>query len=297
MQMAAPSNIGYSLGDPVKTMHKAFDPELSVNHTTFVVFDVETTGLNPAYGHRICEIACVRLKDGRELARFETLLDPGRSISPGAFRVNGIRSDMLLGAPRFEAVSDSVLAMMKDAVLVAHNAPFDLGFLAAELDMAHSPPPVGPVVDTLTLARRAYTFPRNSLSALAQALQIEQIPAHRAMSDVATTGQVLQCLLRELRHRWGVTTLGGLLQFQGGSIPYPLPDLLPLPPTIAEALEQRGLVRMHYIDAKGQESDRVVRPLRVLGRDGYLYLVAHCYQADGLRSFRLDRVVELAIEE
>ena len=91
--------------------------------------------------------------------------------------------------------------------------------------------------------------------------------------------------------------MGGLLQFQGGSIPYPLPDLLPLPPTIAEALEHRGLVRMHYIDAKGQESERVVRPLRVQGRDGYLYLVAHCYQANALRSFRLDRVVELATEE
>lgn len=80
------------------------------------------------------------------------------------------------------------------------------------------------------------------------------------------------------------------------SIPYPMPDRVPLPPTIAEALECRGLVRMQYVDAKGQESERVVRPLRVHGRAGVLYLVAHCYQANALRSFRLDRVVELTTE-
>ena len=71
----------------------------NLTNTTFAILDVETTGLSPAYGHRICELACLRVRDGVELDRFESLVDPGRPISPGAFRVNRITPEMLHGAP------------------------------------------------------------------------------------------------------------------------------------------------------------------------------------------------------
>jgi DNA polymerase-3 subunit epsilon len=273
-----------------------FDPNQSLSGTTFAVFDVETTGLSPAYGHRICEVACLRLRDSVELGRFESLVDPQRPISAAAFRVNRITPDMLLGAPTFDAVAPTLLDMLEDAVLVAHNAPFDLGFLAAELEIATLPPPEGQVVDTLALARRAYSFARNSLPAVADSLAVETGTAHRAMGDVWTTHHVLVRILWDLERRWGVTTLGQLIAFQGGPIPYPHPQALPLPPTIAEALESSGQVRMRYVDARGRETNRVVRPLRVHGRRGYLYLIAHCYERGELRTFRLDRVVELTPE-
>jgi DNA polymerase-3 subunit epsilon len=274
-----------------------FDPHRPLAETTFVVFDVETTGLSPAYGHRICEIACLRLRDGMEQGRLDTLVDPRRPISAGAFRVNQISPDMLLEAPSFELVAQSVLEIMEDAVLVAHNAPFDLGFLAAELEMARELPPQGPVIDTLALARRIYRFPRNSLSALSARLGVEAGPAHRAMADVDTTRNVLVRILWDLNRRWGLETLGQLLDFQGGPIPYPVSDVLPLPPAIGEALENRGRVRMRYVDARGQETERSVRPIRVHGRRGNLYLIAHCYRAEALRTFRLDRVVEMTAED
>jgi hypothetical protein len=110
---------------------------------------------------------------------------------------------------------------------------------------------------------------------------------------VWTTSQVLEQMLWDLDRRWQVTTLGQLLDFQGGPIPYPHPEVVPLPPAIAEALESQGKVQMRYVDARGTETDRLVRPLRVHGRQGRLYLIAHCYQRDALRTFRLDRVVEL----
>ena len=264
---------------------------------TFALFDVETTGLSPAYGHRICEIACLRLEAGIETGRMEALVDPGRSISPGAYRVNRIEPEMLAGAPAFESVAGTVVALMQDAVLVAHNAPFDLGFLALELEIARLPPPEGPVVDTLALSRRAFSFASNSLSAVASALEVQIVPTHRAMVDVEATRQVLEEILRRLDYRWGVTTLGRLLEFQGGTVPYPLPRALPLPPAIAEALESRGQVLMRYVDAKGRETERIVRPIRVTERHGMLYLLAHCQQRGELRTFRLDRVLELAQEE
>jgi DNA polymerase-3 subunit epsilon len=278
-------------------MNETFDAGLPLADTTFAILDVETTGLSPAYGHRVCEVACLRLRDGLEIGRFEALVDPGRPVSAGAYRVNRISPDMLAGAPPFEAVAGEVLALLEGAVLVAHNAPFDLGFLAAELDMARLPPPEGPVVDTLLLSRRIYSLASNSLPAVAAALQVERGPAHRALGDVWTTRGVLEQMLWDLDRRWGVETLGALLAFQGGPVPYPRPRAVPLPPSIAEALEARSTVRMRYVDARGQESDRTIRPLQVHERKGHLYLVAHCHRAEALRTFRLDRVVELVREE
>lgn len=278
-------------------MHRnQFDPHQPLTELTFALFDVETTGLSPTYGHRICEVACLRACDGVAVERFESLVDPGRPISAGAFRVNRITPEMLEGAPPFAAVADPLLALLDSAVLVAHNAPFDLGFLAAELEIAGLPPPEGPVVDTLALSRRAYNFASNSLFAVANALEVETGPAHRAMGDVWTLWNILNQILWDLDRRWQVTTLEQLVAFQGGPIPYPHPSMLPLPPTIAEAIESKGQIRMRYIDARGQETERAVRPLRVSERRGQLYLLAHCYRADALRTFRLDRIVEMILD-
>ncbi len=278
-------------------MNYPFHTDRPLDDTPFAVFDVETTGLNPAYGHRVCEIACLRLQAGLEVGRMEALVDPGRPISPGAYRVNRIEPEMLAGAPTFEMVAGPLLELMEDAVLVAHNAPFDLGFLANELGIANLPPPEGPVVDTLTLSRRVFSFASYSLSAVARSLGVAVEPTHRAMIDVETTWYVLEEIMRSVHQRWGVTTLSGLLEFQGGPIPYPAPLAFPLPPAIAEALESRGRVLMRYVDAQGCETERIVSPLRVAEQNGILYLTAHCHRRDELRTFRLDRVVELVRED
>ena len=204
---------------------------------------------------------------------------------------------MLRGAPPFDAVAAPVLQVLDGAVLVAHNAPFDLGFIAAELEIAHQPPLECPVVDTLSLSRRTHSFHSNSLPVVAEALRVERKPTHRAMADVWTTFFVLERILEDLERRWGVTTLDGLIAFQGGPIPHPHTPAVPLPPTLAEALQSGGQAWMRYVDARGHVTDRVVRPLRVDARQDNLYLIAHCYRRDELRTFRLDRVLELALEE
>ena len=242
-------------------------------------------------------MGCLRVRNGVELDRFESLVDPRRPISPGAFRVNRITAEMLRGAPTFEQVAGPLLQVIEGAVLVAHNAPFDLGFLAAELGRARLPVPGNPVVDTLALARRTYNLARNSLSAVVAALGVTVSPTHRALSDVQATWGVLERIIEDLERRQGITTLGQLIEFQGGPVPYPQARALSLPPTITDALANGGRVQMRYIDARGRETDRLVRPIRVNGRGGVLYLIAHCYRRDELRTFRLDRVVEMALEE
>ncbi len=272
-----------------------FDPGQSLDETVFAVFDVETTGLSPTYGHRICEVGCLRVRNGVELSRFESLVDPRRSISPGAFRVNRITADMLRGAPTFDQIAAPLLQLMEGSVLVAHNAPFDLGFLAVELEMARLPRPENPVVDSLALTRRTYRLARNSLSAVVAALGVEGRPTHRAMCDVWATWGVLERVIEELGHRRGISTVGQLIQFQGGPVPYPPAQDVTLPPTIAEALAKGECVQMRYVDARGRETERLVRPLRVTARGDVLYLIAHCYQRGERRTFRLDRVVEMGL--
>ena len=278
-------------------MRDPFDLDRPLNEVTFALFDVETTGLSPAYGHRVCEIACLCVRGGTETGCFESLVDPERSISAGAFRVNRITPQMLAGARPFSAIAQPLLALMEDSVLVAHNAPFDLGFLAKELEIAMLAPPEGPIVDTLTLSRRIYRSTSHSLSAITRTLELPAEPTHRAMSDVQATRHLLDRILYDLESRWNVTTLAQVIDFQGGPIPYPHLRTLPLPPAMAEALESKGRVSMRYVDANGRETQRVVRPLSISEQRGYLYLTAHCYWRDELRTFRLDRIAEMAVED
>jgi DNA polymerase-3 subunit epsilon len=270
--------------------------DLPLSETAFAVFDLETTGLNPAYGHRVCEVACLRIQNSQEIARLESLVDPERPISAGAFHVNQITPQMLADAPPFEEVAAPLLALMAGSTIVAHNAPFDLGFLAAELEMVGLLPPEGVIVDTLTLVRRLYHFASNSLPAVAAAMAINTGTAHRAMSDVETTSQVLGRILHDIENRWGATTLRELVDFQGGPIPYPYARAVPLPPTIAEALDSGGRVRMRYVNAAGQETSRTIQPLRVREDHGYQYMVAYCYLKGEQRTFRLDRIIEMTAE-
>jgi DNA polymerase-3 subunit epsilon len=286
-----------TLARVVDSYDYSFALEQSLDRVTFAVVDVETTGLSPAYGHRVCEVACLRVRGGEVLDGFEALVNPRRAVSPGAFAVNGITREMLRGAPSFAEIAPALLDVTAEAVLVAHNAPFDLGFLAAEWEIARLPLPEHHAIDTLTLARRTYRFPRNSLVAVAAALGVPVSAAHRAMGDVETTFGVLQHVLRDLAQRRGVSTLGQLLDVQGGAISYPREQALPLPPAIAEALENGGLVHMRYVDARGNVTDRTVKPLRVSAERGNLYLVAHCFSRGEQRTFRLDRVVEMVLED
>src|SRR5262245_63540410 len=107
--------------------------ETPLEGVTFAVVDVETTGLDPAGGDRVCEVAVVRGRAGAILDSWSTLVHPGRSIPRGAQRINNITNTMVRGAPPFAQIASDLLARLEDTVLVAHFAGFDLGFLNREL--------------------------------------------------------------------------------------------------------------------------------------------------------------------
>lgn len=149
-----------------------------------VAFDTETTGLSPA-GERVVELAAVRLERGTR-EEFSFLVDPGVPIPPGAQRVHGISDAMVKGRPPLARVLPDFLEFASGAVWVAHNAPFDIGFLAVGLQRAGLPLPDAPVLDSLELARALQSGPANyKLSTLIRFLRLPGGEAHRALGDAA----------------------------------------------------------------------------------------------------------------
>lgn len=170
--------------------------------TTFVVVDLETTGGSPAAGSRITEIGAVKVCGGQRLGEFQTLVDPGCPVPPFVAVLTGITDAMLLGAPTIEAVLPAFLEWAgPDAVFVAHNAPFDMGFLQHACRETGVPWPGRRVVDTARLARQLVTrdeTPNCKLSSLAAFFGATTTPNHRALADAQATVDVLHGLLERL---------------------------------------------------------------------------------------------------
>ncbi|MGD8533866.1 MAG: DNA polymerase III subunit epsilon [Gammaproteobacteria bacterium] len=162
-----------------------------------IVLDTETTGLEPEQGHRIIEIGCVEMINRRLTGRtFHHYLNPERDIDPGAQEVHGLSREFLSDKPLFGDVADEFLEFVGDAELVIHNAPFDVGFLDAELTRLERDLPamqvLCPVLDTLVLAREMHPGQRNSLDALCRRYQVDnsQRELHGALLDARILAEV-----------------------------------------------------------------------------------------------------------
>ncbi|NJL25414.1 MAG: 3'-5' exonuclease [Calothrix sp. SM1_5_4] len=149
----------------------------------FVAFDLETTGTLPGVD-RIVEVGAVRFVNGEVDAIFSTLVDPQRSIPPGASAVNGITDDMVAGKPRIEELLGPLADFCGDDLMVAHNAAFDFQFLTAEYKRCEVPTPRGVVLCSYLIAKKIFPGLANyKLSTLVQHLQIEASGYHRAEAD------------------------------------------------------------------------------------------------------------------
>jgi DNA polymerase-3 subunit epsilon len=146
----------------------------------FVYLDVETTGMEPEMGDRICELGMIKAVNGEMISEFQELIHPGRKISAEASAVNKITDAMVVGKPYFKQLAPRIREFIDNSVLVIHNAPFDLGFLAVQYGVLGYPRLNNPTIDTLKLARKFYRFPGNRLSDIGRAFKIKADGYHRA---------------------------------------------------------------------------------------------------------------------
>ena len=183
--------------------------EVDLGQLEFAVVDLETTGWSPRVA-AITEIGAVRVRGGArpgEFVRrgeFASLVNPGVPVPPGIADLTGIADWMLTAAPRLGAVLPGLLEFARGCVLVAHNAPFDLGFLVAGCGDCGIAWPGFTVLDTVMLARRVMDpdeVPDCKLGTLARFFGARTAPSHRALADARATADVLGWLIRRLAHR------------------------------------------------------------------------------------------------
>ncbi len=158
-----------------------------------IVLDTETTGLEPEQGHRIIEIGCVELVERRLTGNnFHVYLQPDREIDAAAVEVHGITNEFLADKPRFEDIAKDLTDYLQGAELVIHNAPFDVGFLDAELARVEGFRPTrdySSVLDTLVLARKKHPGQRNSLDALCGRYEVDN--SHRDKHGALLDAEIL----------------------------------------------------------------------------------------------------------
>lgn len=172
-----------------------------------VVLDTETTGLDPNLGHRVIEIGALEVVDRRMTgATYHVYLNPERDIDAGAVAVHGITSEFLADKPRFVDVAQDFLEFVRGAELVIHNAPFDVGFLNAELKRLDDGPlkQYCGVLDTLKLAKETHPGQKNNLDALCKRYQVDNSGRnfHGALLDAQLLAEVYLAMTR------GQETLG-----------------------------------------------------------------------------------------
>ncbi len=177
---------------------------------TLQTLDTETTGLSPAQGHALVEVARVAIVDGVIGDRWSSLVRPGRPIPPDAAAVHGITDAMVAEAPGPSEVGKALREGCGSAPLVLHNASFDLPFLNAMLRGAGLDPLWNPVVDTLGLARGLFGTGNNSLGALAARFSLPRETAHRALGDALTTARLFLVLAERWEKEKGVRGIAEL---------------------------------------------------------------------------------------
>jgi DNA polymerase-3 subunit epsilon len=262
--------------------------ERDITDVFWVCVDVETTGLKVEEGHRVCEVAAVKGTMEGQVSESTSLVNPAMPIPPEAAAVSGISDEDLTDAPAFADIASTAHGFLSDAVIVAHNAPFDAGFLQTEFEIAGLGLPPAPIIDTTVVAQSVLRLPVRNLPGVARALGLEAQPTHRALDDARATREVLLHGLRRLM-RGGARTVGDVVEaLLPAAPPGPRRPDDPLP-VLHEALKNGADMEMTY-EGSGKPSDRVIRPIRLEAYRGRLLLAAYCRERRAPRTFRLDRI-------
>jgi DNA polymerase-3 subunit epsilon len=269
----------------------AFPP---VAQAVFTAFDLETTGLVPGVD-RIVEIGAVRFGLHGEVSAFEALVDPEMPISEGAQRVNGITPDMLAGKPKIPEVLPDFFRFIEGSYPVAHNAPFDAGFVYAAAALHGITAPDFPVLDTRALAEAA--FPRRGsygLAALKRSFSIGSPTSHRALADAeACRALFLLCVGRLAETE--DAGLERLLRLSGPAL-----SMASRPPAdVGRIAELSGFLRagrtveIVYVGGTGEETVRRVTPLSFCTLGGSPALEAFCHLRQEKRTFKVSSILSI----
>lgn len=269
----------------------------NLQEVEFVIFDTETTGLDSKVGDRIVEIAAVKLKAGKKIDVFESLVNPQKEISPGAFAVHHISQEMLENAPDMLEILPVFFEFIQGACLCCYNAPFDMGFLNNELGIiGKSVPKEVVIIDILKMARRLMPdLQRHALWFVADKLGINPSQQHRAMADVEMTAGVFNNFINMLRQK----NISDFLNFSNlfAIEPVLLNELNESKVTqIQRAMDLGTKIKIRYLScASAEVTEREVTPREIRREKNHIYLIGFCGLRNEERYFRVDGILHLEI--
>ena len=263
-----------------------------LSNCRFAFLDLETTGLSPWFGDRICEVGIVLTEGKRIKSTYQQMVNPERPLSPAAASTNGLTDAQLAKAPLFAEVASDVEVLLREAVVVCHNAQFDLQFLDSEFRRLGREIQIPNLIDTLFVAREHFDFPSFTLTNIAGHFGIQNPDAHRALADALTDKGVFFAMMATL-----IQDGKSLDQFIGlyNSPAWPT-ESVQLPTDLGEAIFSGRRMHITYVDKDGERTQRWITPMQVMGLSDYIYLRAYCHLREDERTFRLDRILDVRVE-
>lgn len=211
-----------------------------------ILFDTETTGLDPATGDRVIEVAAIELIDDLPTGQFyHTLIDPERDVPPDSTRIHGFTREDLIGQPKFSEIADAFLDFISDDEMIAHNATFDFGFVNSELALCGKPPlERSRMVDTLVIAKKRFPGLPNNLDALCRryGIDLSERSTHNALLDCRLLAEVYVELMGGRQRGLGLTVSsrsGRAIRYErdANRKPHPIP-----PPSAEEEQAHRAFI-------------------------------------------------------
>jgi len=266
---------------------------LDLANARFAFLDIETTGLSAWFGDRICQVAIVVSEGKRIKETFDSVINPEQPLSPAAACINGLKEEDLAHAPRFEEVVVRIDDLLKDAVVVCHNAKFDMQFFDSEYRRLGREPEFPNLIDTLLVAREFYQLPSYRLPVLAEAFKVTaNFHGSRAQADALTAKNVFFAMMDSLG------SMGKQLEDFIGIYNSPAwpEEGIQLPLELGEAIYSGRRLFIKYMARDGDVSERWITPKQVIGLSDYIYLQAYCHTREAERTFRLDRILNVAVE-
>lgn len=258
-----------------------------IGDVTIAVIDLETTGLDPAAGDEICEMAVVFIRNLTASGEWSSLVRISSPMPAEALAIHGIDDAMLADAPPLGEVISRFRVLTDGCAYLIQNAPFDMAFLQMGMNSLREPELEAPVLDFLNIARRLLPNLDNyKLATICEHLNLLLESFHRALGDARQTAQAFLSLIDVLNLQ--DKTLAEFLEL---SRPIEKPQL----PLVEDAIRRKERILIEYEDGKGEVTRRLIRPLGYT-RDN-LSLIAYCELREQKRTFKLNRIKSYSTHE
>jgi DNA polymerase III subunit epsilon len=263
---------------------------------TFIAFDTETTGKYPLSAE-ICELAAVKWRDGEVIDTFQTLAKPSQPMGDEVIAIHGITNEMVENAPRLSEKIGEFHSFIEGSILMAHHAPFDLGFVAVEFEAAGLSLPNLPVLCTSLMSRKLFPQSENHrLQTLIGFFELERGAAHRALDDAKACLEVgLRCM-----QKFDDGPLSGPIQSQGGMITWSRFSMDALGASavgkaLIQAVHGQKIVEMVYASGSNPGKPRRVHPLGLVRSLDGDFVVAYAEDDQRSKRYFLDKVESVKI--